>query len=958
MDTPRDKQVLKGIMAILSNISFTSRMEGKISRFSARTACNVLPQHIDCFLSIKQTSQIVRNDCTNIQQHVLTKRIINMRKKKEIQIIAKGRGRLMLAAQFPELPLLLEYAFGDHNTHICSGGGLESHPRLTDGTLYRTADNYATMKSARKLLLLLAPDSFSISLSSCYNYTMDYRVGTAQAVRHHHGKGVNADVALCLPPRTGVPYLVINLHWSTANVNLIIDAASTNKDCTVTISKDAKAIVCGDIAPVQRPGRSWKKIELPDHTWDQSRVNAITPMTFLFMDTYITHREVHVESSEDTVVHTDNVMCITRSGQAMTLLYLSFFESETVFRCFNELLYIMTLPSLDSFFRNPSTGKLKDEIILVVDNGPSEQPSSPLVQMLLVRLLKFLKLKKIVQVSFAEYHSKRNFVERVHSIENFALSRHGPFDSHLVHKSSSTGSKEHRENMEAMAKEVQKCLNACQYSKKPLQCFRGIPVENFIFNDDENLKTFLSLTEERKMLTPPSHCNYSPVKNSLFDNLTITWNLDVSFTGSYIEDYNLLRNKREDITLSHVDKYTTCLVSSDAGAETCLVTKIQPLPDYMRWIRTCEMHYMSLSERVKLEFGVWDNTPGLLLPSTTLDLIYKIIQNPPTDIVLLIALVAWVKPNEVSEYFSNKDTEMMSCLDNDILRETWKSHPLYCKHNKNQLVDLCRQNQIPIPYGYDLKHNLVKLIAEKSGSPTPPVAILYSGNLTNVPTTTSKIAKLSVGQLRSILHFHGLPCFGTKDELIIRVCLLKNNQISALFAREEQQLKDLIKIIYDLIHCQRLLDIRSHVVTKRTYPSRENKNCVPLPQHINTAADLCHLFDPLIQFIGIIHDQRSKTVKQSVSIPCDIPSTTDKVDSKDTKNLVCLVGSKIKVKWSVDEVGDSGWKPGWYIAFVEGYDEGDDEIIVSYPCEPGCVYKLAVTPQLEADKIRLVKSPI
>ena len=77
------------------------------------------------------------------------------------------------------------------------------------------------------------------------------------------------------------------------------------------------------------------------------------------------------------------------------------------------------------------------------------------------------------------------------------------------------------------------------------------------------------------------------------------------------------------------------------------------------------------------------------------------------------------------------------------------------------------------------------------------------------------------------------------------------------------------------------------------------------------------------------------------------------MDSKDTKNLVCLVGSKIKVKWSVDEVGDSGWKPGWYI-----YDEGDDEIIVSYPCEPGCVYKLAVTPQLQADKILLVKSPI
>ena len=94
----------------------------------------MLPQHINSFLSIKKTSQIVRNDCTNAQQCVLTKCIIKIRKMKETQIIAKGRGRLMKATQFPELPHLLEYAFGDHNTHSCSGGGLESHPRLTDGT--------------------------------------------------------------------------------------------------------------------------------------------------------------------------------------------------------------------------------------------------------------------------------------------------------------------------------------------------------------------------------------------------------------------------------------------------------------------------------------------------------------------------------------------------------------------------------------------------------------------------------------------------------------------------------------------------------------------------------------------------------------------------------------------------------------------------------------------------------
>lgn len=80
-------------------------------------------------------------------------------------------------------------------------------------------------------------------------------------------------------------------------------------------------------------------------------------------------------------------------------------------------------------------------------------------------------------------------------------------------------------------------------------------------------------------------------------------------------------------------------------------------------------------------------------------------------------------------------------------------------------------------------------------------------------------------------------------------------------------------------------------------------------------------------------------------------STTDNVDSKDSKNQICLVGSKIKVKWSVEKIGDSGWKPGWYTAFVEGYD---DEITVSYPSEPGCVYKLSVTPRVEADEIRLL----
>ena len=54
---------------------------------------------------------------------------------------------------------------------------------------------------------------------SCYNYAENYRKGSACVKRHHEGRGVNPPLSF----KTGVEQLVVNLHWSTANVNLIVD---------------------------------------------------------------------------------------------------------------------------------------------------------------------------------------------------------------------------------------------------------------------------------------------------------------------------------------------------------------------------------------------------------------------------------------------------------------------------------------------------------------------------------------------------------------------------------------------------------------------------------------------------------------------------------------------------------------------------------------------------------------
>ena len=248
MDSPCDKQVLKGIISHITSVKFATKLQDLSSRQGTTAASKKLLPQLQKFQDIQKTSQTVRSDLTVSQQYRLTQRIISSRKSKDIKTIAAGRVRHLKCSEFPELAAVLEYAFGNLDP---GSGSLQAHPRLTTATLYRTADSATTMKEAKDLILALAPSGFSISLSSCYNYSQNYRQECAQAKRHHCGMGVNADLSLKPPPRTGVQQLVVNLHWTTANVNSIIDK-SRDLQCAVAISKDAKAIVPADIAPVRR----------------------------------------------------------------------------------------------------------------------------------------------------------------------------------------------------------------------------------------------------------------------------------------------------------------------------------------------------------------------------------------------------------------------------------------------------------------------------------------------------------------------------------------------------------------------------------------------------------------------------------------------------------------------------------------------------------------------------------
>ena len=341
----------------------------------------------------------------------------------------------------------------------------------------------------------------------------------------------------------------------------------------------------------------------------------MTPVSHLFVETKITTPSLSEECFN--VPNTPASILVTRTGQAITIVNLSFYKPKTAIRVFNDTFLLTSHSQLTQFFRNPVTGELKEVFAFVVDNGPSEAPANLQVQMLLVRLMKFLNLHKATQRSLAEYLSKRNFVERVHAIENRALSKHGVFDAHKIHKHAETGSPEHKENMEAMAEDIVASLKGTTFGGKAIYPMRGSG-DSLVFDDETELKEFGQLSDERR-----HHCQteYFPRKTNVFQYLVKSWGVDEDFRGSYAEDYRTLTNAR---TASR-DHYSVSIFREDENWRGVPLDRFQrrPLPDLIAWQETGKLHYLPFELQTNLHQGPWDELPELFLPSRVLDLPFK-----------------------------------------------------------------------------------------------------------------------------------------------------------------------------------------------------------------------------------------------------------------------------------------------------------------------------------------------
>ena len=116
--------------------------------------------------------------------------------------------------------------------------------------------------------------------------------------------------------------------------------------------------------------------------------------------------------------------------------------------------------------------------------------------------------------------------------------------------------------------------------------------------------------------------------------------------------------------------------------------------------------------------------------------------------------------------------------------------------------------------------------------------------------------------------------------------------------------------------------------------------------------NLHSLFQPLILLLQEQRKQREEKDSNStvaLSQPQHHTSLKEKMSQ---------IGARVKIKWTANEIGDSGWRPGWYVADVHAYDAENDLLTVEYPSEPNCTYTIDLTSLFHNSKIQLIKAVI
>lgn len=363
-------------------------------------------------------------------------------------------------------------------------------------------------------------------------------------------------------------------------------------------------------------------------------------------------------------------------------------------------------------------------------------------------------------------------------------------------------------------------------------------------------------------------------------------------------------------------------------------------------------HYLTSekTERLTREHPEIGTSSELFLPGKILDIFFNIDDDPSEDILKQLAVLVWLPVESVKEYFEKRQKKVEKCFRDNMEKETWRKHPSY-QLTLSELQQKCKDLHIPFK---GPKFALAKAIIKSKGDVHPQEFKVanYNGNISSLPKTVTELKKFPIPSLQFMLRQHNQSITGTKDDLVLRLFLLRNGRGHLISYWEVKEISKLIVTSKRILHHQlqeNVLNLTEVRRTRKHSTFRAEKRSVIPP--FCTTESLPNLFDPLLQYVETVASvKREATSSPSNSIEKYL--IKERISDPEDHEYYFEVGRKLKIKWTADEIGDTGWRPGWYVAEVQSASLDTDEVSVVYLSEPDVVYTIEVTPLLAQGKLR------
>ena len=219
-----------------------------------------------------------------------------------------------------------------------------------------------------------------------------------------------------------------------------------------------------------------------------------------------------------------------------------------------------------------------------------------------------------------------------------------------------------------------------------------------------------------------------------------------------------------------------------------------------------------------------------------------------------------------------------------------------------------------------------------------------------------------------ILFYHNQPTNGTKDELVLNVCLLKANREHCISKNKALALLELIKTTSVLICRERrsLANQSSRKSRKFASPMDSHlsikdprKNASEASTYVRSRIDIPTgidernietLFEPLKQDLLAI--SRSADDEDVCN---DENEEESDVMERNVYESFFEIGVRVEIQRSKEET-KCGKRGGWFVAVVQNFDLENDWIKVEFLSHEETIFKFHVSELLEANKLRLKNS--